>query len=165
MFINFLEWREGLEKFLETLRREDKEVYGYEEEVRNRAAEWVGKINLVSYKDIPTDLYDEIAEKYPGLNEGEIILLAFLFIKKSEGRNCCFMSDDKSAREAGRKEGFLPCCVNKCKVGGTIGILNFLHRIHKCEKELIEKVFRKMKDEGNYLPEQWDYNLESCYQK
>jgi len=162
VFINFLMWQQGLNNFLRILSQENKEVYGYEEELKNKAKIWVGKINLVSYKDIPIDLYDEIAKKYPGLNEGEIVLLAFLFIKKSQGRNCCFMSDDESAREAGEKEGFLPCCVNNCKVGGTIGILNFLHSILGYEKEFIEKVFREMKKAGNYLPERWEHNLKNC---
>ncbi len=162
VFINFLVWKEGFEKFLEALKRENKEVYGYEEEVRNKAIEWAQRINLVSYKDIPVDLYDRIAEKYPGLNEGEIILLAFLFIKKSKGRNCCFISDDESAREAGRREEFLPCCVSQYKVGGTIGILNFLYKVYEYEEEFIENVFKEMKSAGNYLPNKWNYNLDMC---
>ena len=162
MLVNFLVWQQGFEEFLKILNEENKEIYGYEEEIREKAPYWLDKINCIDVQEIPLEVFEEIRNKYKNLHDGEIFILSFLHIKREEGRNCCFMSDDYAARKAGAAENLLPCCVKNCKVGGTLGILNLLYKYSNYDKSVIDGYFNTKKNQGNFLPENWIEDLDNC---
>lgn len=162
MLVNFLVWQQGFEEFLKILNEENKEIYGYEEEIKEKAPYWLDKINCIDVQEIPLEVFEEIRNNYKGLDDGEVFILSFLRIKRKEGRNCCFISDDYAARKAAEAEKFLPCCVKNCKVGGTLGILNLLYKYCRYTKSEIDKYFDNMKKQGNFLPENWIKDLDNC---